>query len=97
MQFIDILKTMLAESGFVALTWQNLVMFIIAFILIYLAIVKQFEPLLLLPIAFGVFLTNLPLAGLMQEADPWYSSRSEERRVGKECLRLCRSRWSPYH
>lgn len=74
MQFIEILKTMLAESGFVALTWQNLVMFIIAFVLIYLAIVKQFEPLLLLPIAFGVFLTNLPLAGLMQEADPWYSS-----------------------
>lgn len=74
MQFIDILKTMLAESGFAALTWQNLVMFIIAFVLIYLAIVKQFEPLLLLPIAFGVFLTNLPLAGLMKEATPWYSS-----------------------
>lgn len=42
--------------------------------LIYLAIVKQFEPLLLLPIAFGVFLTNLPLADLMKEADPWYAS-----------------------
>ena len=27
----------------------------------------------------------------------WYKIRSEERRVGKECLRLCRSRWSPYH
>lgn len=74
MQFIDIIKTMLAESGFAALTWQNLVMFLIAFVLIYLAIVKQFEPLLLLPIAFGVFLTNLPLAGLMNEATPWYSS-----------------------
>lgn len=74
MQFIEILKTMLSESGFVALHWQNIVMFLISFVLIYLAIVKQFEPLLLLPIAFGVFLTNLPLAGLMQEADPWYSS-----------------------
>ena len=29
--------------------------------------------------------------------DPVESGRSEERRVGKECLRLCRSRWSPYH
>jgi len=74
MEFIRILETMMAKSGFAALTWQSLVMFVIAFILIYLAIVKQFEPLLLLPIAFGVFLTNLPLANLMQEADPWYAS-----------------------
>ena len=62
------------QSGFAALTWQHLVMFIISFILIYLAVVKQFEPLLLLPIAFGMFLTNLPLADLMKEADPWYAS-----------------------
>lgn len=74
MEFIKILEIMMTKSGFVALTWQNLVMFIISFVLIYLAIVKQFEPLLLLPIAFGVFLTNLPLAGLMSEADPWYAS-----------------------
>ena len=74
MEFIKILEIMMAKSGFVALTWQNLVMFLISFVLIYLAIVKQFEPLLLLPIAFGVFLTNLPLAGLMNEADPWYAS-----------------------
>lgn len=74
MEFVKILEIMMAKSGFVALTWQNLVMFLISFVLIYLAIVKQFEPLLLLPIAFGVFLTNLPLAGLMTEADPWYAS-----------------------
>ncbi|WP_176892991.1 sodium ion-translocating decarboxylase subunit beta [Fusobacterium varium] len=74
MEFVKILEIMMAKSGFVALTWQNLVMFLISFVLIYLAIVKQFEPLLLLPIAFGVFLTNLPLAGLMNEADPWYAS-----------------------
>src|SRR3712207_4280289 len=74
MEFIKILEIMMAKSGFVALTWQSLVMFVISFILIYLAIVKQFEPLLLLPIAFGVFLTNLPLADLMKEADPWYAS-----------------------
>ncbi|MGP1431532.1 MAG: sodium ion-translocating decarboxylase subunit beta [Treponema sp.] len=74
MEFIKVVGTMMQQSGFAALTWQQLVMFGISFVLIYLAIVKQFEPLLLLPIAFGMFLTNLPLADLMKEADPWYSS-----------------------
>ena len=74
MEFIKIIGTMMQQSGFAALTWQQLVMFLISFVLIYLAIVKQFEPLLLLPIAFGMFLTNLPLAGLMKEAEPWYTS-----------------------
>ncbi len=41
--------------------WQSLVMIGISFLLVYLAVVKGFEPLLLLPIAFGMFLTNLPL------------------------------------
>jgi len=63
--FIDSIKTIWAESGFIALTWQYFVMIGIACILIYLAIVKKFEPLLLLPIAFGVLLINLPLGGLM--------------------------------
>ena len=44
--------------------WRVLVMLIISCVLLYLAIVKQFEPLLLLPIAFGMLLTNLPGAGL---------------------------------
>ncbi len=48
-------------------TWPNLVMIGIACFLIYLAIVKKFEPLLLLPIAFGMLLTNLPLAGVYNE------------------------------
>ena len=48
-------------------TWPNLVMIGIACVLIYLAIVKKFEPLLLLPIAFGMLLTNLPLAGVFHE------------------------------
>ncbi len=74
MEFIKVVGTMMQQSGFAALTWQQLVMFLISFVLIYLAVVKQFEPLLLLPIAFGMFLTNLPLAGLMKEADPWYTS-----------------------
>ena len=42
--------------------------------------------------------TNLtPLLELLIVVGPHLLLRSEERRVGKECLRLCRSRWSPYH
>ena len=47
--------------------WKSAVMILISFVLLYLAIVKQFEPLLLMPIAFGMLLTNLPLAGIMDE------------------------------
>lgn len=47
--------------------WPNLVMMLISFVLMYLAIVKKFEPLLLLPIAFGMLLTNLPAAGMFHE------------------------------
>ena len=71
---IETLQGILAESGFAALQWQNVVMFIVSFILIYLAVKKEYEPLLLLPIAFGMLLRNLPLAGLMDVADPWQSS-----------------------
>jgi sodium ion-translocating decarboxylase beta subunit len=65
--FTEALKTIWFDSGFAALTWQHLVMIAVACVLIYLAIVKKFEPLLLLTIAFGVLLANLPLAGLMKE------------------------------
>jgi len=47
--------------------WKYLIMLCIAFLLLYLAIVKEFEPLLLLPIAFGMLLTNLPGAGMFHE------------------------------
>ena len=58
------------DSGIYALFngyWKNGVMILISFVLLYLAIVKQFEPLLLMPIAFGMLMTNLPLAGIMDE------------------------------
>ncbi len=48
------------SSGLSTFAWQNYVMLLISFVLMYLAIVKKFEPLLLLPIAFGMFLINLP-------------------------------------
>ena len=63
--FIDALQGIWQSSGFIALTWQHSIMIVIACIFIYLAIVRQFEPLLLLPIAFGILLINLPLTGLM--------------------------------
>jgi oxaloacetate decarboxylase beta subunit len=55
------------STGFVAGGWQNVVMLAIACVLLYLAIVKKFEPLLLCGIAFGCLLTNLPLAGLYHQ------------------------------
>ena len=48
------------SSGLGSGEWQNYVMILVSFVLMYLAIVKKFEPLLLLPIAFGMFLINLP-------------------------------------
>ena len=54
--FVNLFKDM----GFMNGSWQNYVMLVISFILMYLAIVKKFEPMLLLPIAFGMFLINLP-------------------------------------
>ncbi len=62
--FIQTISDILSSSGFRALTLENALMLLISFVLIYLAVVKKFEPLLLLPIAFGMLLANLPLAGL---------------------------------
>ena len=78
MGIFEVFGALIAESGFAALTWREAVMLVVACVLIYLAIGKQFEPLLLLPIAFGMLLANLPLAGLMYDAtaagQPWYES-----------------------
>ena len=63
--FVEAIKTIWESSGFYAMTWQNLVMIVLACVLIYLAIAKKFEPMLLLPIAFGVLLVNLPITGIM--------------------------------
>ena len=63
-EFLDTVVGVLQSSGFVNVTWQQGVMILISFVLLYLAIAKQYEPLLLLPIAFGMLLTNLPGAGM---------------------------------
>ena len=63
------LSDMFLESGLMAFFqdggWRNVIMILVACVLIYLAIVKQYEPLLLLPIAFGMLLVNIPLGGVM--------------------------------
>ena len=66
--FLNAVKTILGESGFAAFFvgdgWKYAVMIGISCLLLYLAIVKKFEPLLLLPIAFGMLLANLPFADI---------------------------------
>lgn len=94
-----ILLNLWADSGFAAIAsgftsatgWQSLIMLVIACVLLYLAIVKKFEPLLLVGIAFGCLLTNLPNAGLyhqvlwdafMDPTDPGYHSFGQILRGG---------------
>ena len=55
------------NMGFMNLSWQQGVMLLLSFFLLFLAIKKQYEPLLLLPIAFGMLLTNLPMSGMFHE------------------------------
>ena len=59
---MEILQELINQSGFANLTIGNWIMFVIAGILIYLAISREYEPLLLIPIGFGIILANFPLA-----------------------------------
>ena len=70
----EVLLNLWQGSGFNAIIggfgnggWQNLVMLAISCVLLYLAIVKKFEPLLLTGIAFGCLLSNLPMGGLYHQ------------------------------
>ena len=58
-EFVNSILDILRSSGFMTNDWRNYIMIGIACILIYLAIKKEFEPLLLLPIAFGMMMVNL--------------------------------------
>ena len=58
--FGKIFGNLYESMGFVQGNWQNYVMLLISFVLMFLAVVKKFEPMLLLPIAFGMFLINIP-------------------------------------
>lgn len=63
----SLLKGLWESSGFTLLTWQNMVMIGVSFVFLFLAIAKKFEPLLLVPIAFGILLANLPGSGIMDD------------------------------
>jgi sodium ion-translocating decarboxylase beta subunit len=63
-EFLNTISDLINTSGFVRGHWTEFLMIAISLVLIYLAIAKQYEPLLLLPIAFGMLLANLPFAGL---------------------------------
>ncbi|MGI6333826.1 MAG: sodium ion-translocating decarboxylase subunit beta [Saccharofermentanales bacterium] len=65
--FLETMENLWISSGFATLDLPHIIMLLLAFVLIYLAIVKQFEPLVLLPIAFGMLLANLPITGIMAE------------------------------
>ncbi len=67
MNWLDILQELFATTGFAHFTFGNAIMLAVAGVLLYLAIAKGFEPLLLVPIAFGTILANLPMTGLMEE------------------------------
>lgn len=54
-------------DGFMAVTWQQIVMYIVGIVLIYLAIKKEYEPSLLLPMGFGAILVNLPMSGVLDQ------------------------------
>ena len=67
---MEAIMNFVQDTGFYQIAsgnWQALAMLVISFILLYLAIVKKFEPLLLVPIAFGMLMTNLPGAGMYHE------------------------------
>ena len=94
MDILDTLRKLVMESGFAAFFmeggWKNLIMIILAFVLLYLGIVKKFEPLLLCGIAFGCLLSNLSYfvslggenalyhpelwAAFLDESSPYYHS-----------------------
>lgn len=57
-------EKLLANVGLITMTWQQVVMVGLSLVLMWLSIVKKYEPLLLLPIAFGMMIANIPLAGL---------------------------------
>ena len=81
MEFLkEVIFAIAGGSGFAALDWKAVVMLVIACVLLYMGIGKGFEPLLLVPIAFGMLLANLPITGLF--AEPVYDAATHSGTVG---------------
>jgi oxaloacetate decarboxylase beta subunit len=68
-EILEMLNGILRTTGFFNFEWKLVVMWAVGSLFIYLAIAKKFEPLLLLPIGFGIFIVNFPLVPLMGHAD----------------------------
>lgn len=64
----EVIYNFIQSMGIVNLDWRQVIMICVACVLLYLAIAKGFEPLLLVPIAFGMLMSNLPLAGVMSDS-----------------------------
>ncbi|MDD3654174.1 MAG: sodium ion-translocating decarboxylase subunit beta [Desulfotomaculaceae bacterium] len=69
---MELVAQSLEGLGIWTLSWRNMIMWVIAFVLMYLAIKKGVEPLLLIPISFGVFAANFPMTGLTYEGGLFY-------------------------
>jgi len=67
------LESILGNTGFAALHWQMVLMWIVVVVLLYLGIVKKYEPLLLIPISLGAMLANLPIRDVIL-SEPVYDS-----------------------
>lgn len=84
--FLDTMADLASESGFAGFLadggWKNIIMILISFLFMYLAIAKGFEPLLLLPISFGMLLTNLPFAE-MYHPEYWEYLEQVPERTGE--------------
>ncbi len=78
--FKDVLFAILGSSGFANLNIKTIIMLVIACVLLYMGIGKKFEPLLLVPIAFGMLLANLPVTGLFNP--PVYDAATHSGTVG---------------
>jgi len=65
MNVSEVVNTLVSTTGFIKLTWGHVIMLGVGCVLLYLAIAKGFEPLLLLPIGFGCVVANLPATGIM--------------------------------
>ena len=84
--FLDTMADLASQSGFAGffadVGWKNIIMILISFLFMYLAIAKGFEPLLLLPISFGMLLTNLPFAD-MYHPEYWEYLENVPERTGE--------------
>ncbi|MDD6218673.1 MAG: sodium ion-translocating decarboxylase subunit beta [Selenomonadaceae bacterium] len=65
--FLVSIQSVWLDSGFAAFTTGNLIMILVGFVLLYMAIGKEYEPLLLTPIAFGCIMANFPCTGFLEE------------------------------